>query len=162
MPLASATGQSRLFPLLTHRAQERSWTQKICGSLPPLFTISLTVLCSLYNLSKLCGSVSRGFLYKSLMGYSFLICSFVLSWNINENKKWKSKLSMAINCIGFAVMSMFVRITWVLNSYNCYISHNFCSQFWSWCQERCKWLVFWARDVSCAAVEKYIFISGYY
>ena len=26
-------------------------------------------------------------LYESLMGYSFLICSFVLSWNINENKK---------------------------------------------------------------------------
>ena len=46
MPLASGTGQSVLFPLLTHRAQERSWTQKICGSLPPLFTIVLTVLCS--------------------------------------------------------------------------------------------------------------------
>ena len=28
MPLASGTGQSVLFPLLTHRAQERSWTQK--------------------------------------------------------------------------------------------------------------------------------------
>ena len=87
MPLASGTGQSVLFPLLTHRAQERSWTQKICGSLPPLFTIVLTVLCSLYNLCKLCGSVSRGIFCKSFRGFIFLICSFVLSWNIDENKK---------------------------------------------------------------------------
>ena len=57
-----------------HRAQERSWTQKICGSLPPLFTIVLTVLCSLYNLYKLCGSVSCGF--KSFKGFIFLICFF--------------------------------------------------------------------------------------